>query len=162
MSQTTLVCRTNFSSSGYTYTICTTWFLAWRCRVFLNIVFTGYCFCEYVITFTVKPEVCCLYIVRDNNMYTWKLKTWSKNVCRADTGLKYIFSISNYFTDFFKFLIFKICFKKWDMIFKLCFIVCQANRSKVSLWCGTLSKWIVLCTGTLYGTYIDFRWRQRD
>jgi len=36
--------------------------------VFLSVVFTGYCFCEFVITFSMKPEVCCLYIASDNNV----------------------------------------------------------------------------------------------
>jgi len=37
--------------------------------VFSSVMFAGYCFCEYVITFSMKPEVCCLYIVSDNNIY---------------------------------------------------------------------------------------------
>ena len=36
---------------------------------FLNVMFTGYCFCEYVIIFSMKPEVGCLFIVSDNNVY---------------------------------------------------------------------------------------------
>jgi len=36
--------------------------------VSLSAVFTGYCFCEYVITVSMKPEVCCLYIVSDDNI----------------------------------------------------------------------------------------------
>jgi len=36
--------------------------------VFLSVTFSGYSFCEYVITFSVKPEVCSLYIVSDNNI----------------------------------------------------------------------------------------------